>query len=129
MSATYEIQGGMFDGWTLRSSRRGRAQISADHAPSRPAPLNVLARRYLSDSPVWQWLRERGIERPDVVLGGPSGPSGRHRTDERARVDVWLPHALVARAREVAAASGRDLRTVVEDAVREHVVKESERSQ
>lgn len=81
----------------------------------RPAPLNVLARRYLASDPVWTWLREQGVERPQT-----SGPSGKH-TGSRVAVLVRLDPELVERAKARAGETGRDLRTLVEDAVRREV--------
>ena len=63
--ARHTIAGGFLDGGLLRSRRRGRAQIAHPARPDKwtPAPLSVLARRYLTDDPVWVWLREQGVKR------------------------------------------------------------------
>lgn len=114
--ARHTIAGGFLDGGLLRSRRRGRAQIAHPARPDKwtPAPLNALARRYLTDDPVWVWLREQGVKRPTRA-------SGEHNNATRTAVLLRLDSAVVERAKARAGETGRDLRTVVEDALRREV--------
>lgn len=93
-ATSHRISDGWGEGWTVHVSRSG-VHVTGRGVGRSAAPLRLLAKHHDVDSPLWQWLRSRGVVRPQP--SGASGPSGQRVAPRTGRVDYRpSPEALQA---------------------------------